>query len=273
VQRYFGHALRRLVLATDLDGTLVGDGEALERLNRWILRHRDEVTVVYTTGRHFDSAVGLFERERLVRPDVLVCNVGAEIRLAPSYDVDPTWNARVREGWNPDRIRDHIRAAFPELVHHEIPTDLRLVFRTGSRLSEIRDAVAKSLENAGLPATVVVSTGGFIDGVPALAGKGRALHDLITLMGWPPDSVLVCGDSGNDLDMLLLGLSGVVVANATEEVLGVCLPDAVYKARNRCAAGIIEGLCHHGFIDERELEEISEAHGWSNGKIGEESAG
>lgn len=263
----------RLVLATDLDGTLVGDGPSLVRLNKWIRDRRDAVAVVYLTGRHSGSASGLIECEGLVRPDVLVCNVGAEIRFAPSYDPDPAWEARVREGWNQALVCAHLKAKFPHLVYHDLPTELRLAYHTDSGLSETRAAVADSLRNAGLPATVVVSTGGFMDVIPAQAGKGRALRYVMQVMGWEDRCVIVCGDSGNDLDMLLLGLNGVVVGNATEEVLGVRLPEAVYRACGQCAEGIIEGLCHHGFMDERDLGATPEDEGWRGDELGKESAG
>jgi hypothetical protein len=49
-------ARHRLVLATDLDGTLVGDGPSLARLSRWIRDRRDAVKVVYLTTRPQRSA-------------------------------------------------------------------------------------------------------------------------------------------------------------------------------------------------------------------------
>ncbi|MBC7335821.1 MAG: hypothetical protein H5U01_06060, partial [Clostridia bacterium] len=54
-----GDAAFRLVLATDLDDTLVGDPEALAELNSHLARRRSRVFLIYLTGRHSFSAVRL----------------------------------------------------------------------------------------------------------------------------------------------------------------------------------------------------------------------
>lgn len=69
------------------------------------------------------------------------------------------------------------------------------------------------------------------------------------------------GDSGNDID-LLFGADdekGVLVANADKQLINAWKQflnkevyndghDRIYHARNRCAAGVLEGLEHFGFL-------------------------
>jgi len=52
----------------------------------------------------------------------------------------------------------------------------------------------------------------------------------------------VCGDSGNDVEMLNLGFPAVLVGNASEEVKNKDWLPTVYLARSFYAVGIWEGL-------------------------------
>jgi sucrose-phosphate synthase len=61
---------------------------------------------------------------------------------------------------------------------------------------------------------------------------------------------LVCGDSGNDEEMLRGEPLAVVVANFSHELKDLKGSRNVYFAKRACAGGIIEGLRHYRFIDE-----------------------
>ena len=70
---------KKYLLATDLDGTFVGDQEALEKLLRFFDDSPDEVALVYVTGRHLSSARSLIAKEGLPTPDMLITDVGTSI--------------------------------------------------------------------------------------------------------------------------------------------------------------------------------------------------
>ena len=58
--------------------------------------------------------------------------------------------------------------------------------------------------------------------IPYLAGKGRALQFALERLGFDEGlkrSVLVAGDSGNDVSMFECGHRGIVVRNATAELV------------------------------------------------------
>ncbi len=67
-----------------------------------------------------------------------------------------------------------------------------------------------------------------------------------------PNETVVCGDSGNDLSMFTVGEErGIIVGNAMPELLDWYHTNAKpnhYLATAPCAAGILEGLQHFGFI-------------------------
>ena len=65
----------------------------------------------------------------------------------------------------------------------------------------------------------------------------------------PLKNFLVCGDSGNDEEMLRGEPRAVVVANYSHELDALKGSRNVFFAKNCCAGGIIEGLSHYRFID------------------------
>lgn len=74
---------RRHVLVTDLDGTLIPlDGHDQNRIDLQTLAaelHEHEVTLVFSTGRHFDSVSHAIGQHHLPIPDWVICDVGTSL--------------------------------------------------------------------------------------------------------------------------------------------------------------------------------------------------
>jgi hydroxymethylpyrimidine pyrophosphatase-like HAD family hydrolase len=90
--------------------------------------------------------------------------------------------------------------------------------------------------------------GPFIDILPAGWDKGRAVEEIMGLVGLAPDEVAAFGDSENDLAMLSVVGHPVAVANATAEVaassrwhIGAAADDAVADALADIAAAASTG--------------------------------
>ena len=110
--------------------------------------------------------------------------------------------------------------------------------------------ISEQLDRNGLRAKVVYSAGRFLDLLPYRSGKGGAVAYLADQLGVAPGNVVAAGDTGNDLDMMRpeLGFRAIAVGNATEELKSFEAPN-LYHARAPYAAGIREGLIHHGWLD------------------------
>jgi HAD superfamily hydrolase (TIGR01484 family) len=71
-----------------------------------------------------------------------------------------------------------------------------------------------------LDVKLIFSHGLDLDVLPKGAGKGEALAFLLHKMkteGWAPQETLVCGDSGNDIELFEVeGVNGVIVSSVKD---------------------------------------------------------
>lgn len=229
------------ILATDLDGTLVGNPEGLQQLLTFYNEQTYDVSLIYITGRYFDSALALIEQEQLPVPDVLVTDVGTSIYTGPNFEKDRDWADRMLEGWEPDRI-DAIASSVEGITKQPLPLENRCSYFVADvqPVEELR----RQLADAGVPHKLIFSGGRDVDVVPHRSGKGQALEYILDKYTIEDAKLLVAGDSGNDLEMLTLGFPSVIVGNAHPELLESPEHPQIYRATQHCAAGIQEAWTH-----------------------------
>ncbi|GKV56302.1 hypothetical protein NCCP2222_22490 [Sporosarcina sp. NCCP-2222] len=237
---------KKFMLATDLDGTLVGNEEGLADLLAYYDGAPYEVALVYVTGRHLDSAKSLIKEVSLPIPDLLITDVGTAIYHHDGEDSD--WKQKMNEHWLPDRIVE-IATDFPELKRQQLPNDYRVSYTVDSNPSAA-GKFKKRLEQEGIPHTFIFSSNRDIDVLPPSSGKGRALKYVIERYAAPDVKLLIAGDSGNDIDMLSLGHPAVIVGNAQPELLDMVDHPNLFRAKTHCAAGIHEAWVH--FYDKKD---------------------
>lgn len=239
------------LLATDLDGTFIGDDDEMRKLYGEV---RDQqITLAFSTGRHLRSIEDFYaERQFEGRADACICMVGTDIylRRGEQYELVEDWHKHIAVGWS--------KAAVEEFLH-DIPearmqdaqwqspfkSSYFLEENAAQRLAELKQRLAK----ADVAAKVVYSADKFLDLLPARSGKGEAVKFLAQLLDIDPANVVTAGDTGNDLDMMRpeLGFRGIAVGNAAPE-LKEFQPEHVYHAERHFAGGIREGLQHFGWI-------------------------
>lgn len=237
--------MSHLLLATDLDGTLIGDDGATHRLNEIVeeLRETKGLKLAYVTGRSPELFNELRKEKSLLMPDALVTAVGTEIYIDGEL-IDEWLHVA---NWDEVQIKDMLSRY----------SSLRLQPATEQRkfkLSYFLEDNYQLVENIrdqlrDLPVNVVYSMSLYLDILPEGVNKGSALQFLADKWGIDTANVYACGDSGNDIDMLASS-NAIVVGNAKDELLRWMEnhTENTYKAKGNFASGIIEGLEHYRIL-------------------------
>ena len=268
----------RLLVCTDLDRTLIANGPQSEsphaRARFEALVARPEVTLAYASGRHRELVQEAIVTHRLPVPEYVIADVGTCI-----YYVEPKLGWQRQLGWEREIAMDWGDKSQNELsdILCELE-DLRLQEpekQNRYKLSyyvpmtpdhdDLTALIRQRLETAGIHARLIWSIDefrgtGLLDVVPARASKYHALKALMQAHGFGHDNTVFCGDSGNDLEVLISPIPSVLVGNAQPELKARAreLADAtghgehlyiacgVFLGMNGYySAGILEGIAYY----------------------------
>lgn len=229
-----------MILATDLDGTfLAGSVKARETLIERFL-HTPDAQLLYVTGRSAASVEELIESGTLPRPHTMICDVGCDIVSATPCEHAASALEWIRQRWG---NRGHaIHSALQDL------SGLRMQERFGDyRLAYYYDdpgvleQARAIVEHFGCDP--LDSDGIYFDVLPPGVNKGATLRRLIKTRGDDADSVLVAGDTLNDLSMLSAGFRAVAVGGSEPDLLAR-LPHSphIHRAKALGCDGIVEAL-------------------------------
>ena len=264
--------MKRFLLCTDLDRTLIPNGiqpespAAMEKFKRLV--NREEITLVYVTGRHralIEQAMSEFD---LPQPDFSIADVGTTI-----YHVDASgwiqsdeWDAQIAPDWRGMTHDELYRllSVFPALRlqekekqnRHKLSFYVPLETDAGALVGEVDARLKYAGINANLIWSIDEAAGlGLLDVLPVSANKLHAIRFLMQQEGYTPENTVFAGDSGNDLDVLMSDIRSVLVANAdaeTKQRAAKAGADALYVARGgylgmngNYSAGILEGAAHY----------------------------
>ncbi len=277
-----------LLLATDLDRTLLPNGDAHEspgvrELFKQFTQHR-ELSLAYVTGRHLALVEDAIADYRLPEPDYVVADVGTTIYRRDQGD----W--RIMAAW-----RDDIAADWDDISHQELTRELtdltELTLQEKAKqndfklsyylplwleLTPLLAQIRKRLTRLGVHAELIYSVDeaskiGLLDIIPARATKFHAVDFLRTYLELTLAKTVFAGDSGNDLPVLVSEIPSVLVANASDQIkqqahaeaehLGnsqaLYLAKGHWRGLNGCySAGILEGAIHFWPETESRLERL-----------------
>ena len=244
-------ANKPLILATDLDGTFLGGSEAERKsFYEWIESQRNQVGLIFVTGRDPGFISDLTKKRGVPRPDYVVADVGTTVaKMGEDHLLSPMVNleAPIEAAWG-----DASSRVFP-MLHHARGLKLQssgFRYRMSYDLdpADFDDSVIEKLEEMGLD--VLISDNRFFDVLPKGVSKGPTLTRLVDHLGLDHARVLTAGDTLNDLSMLTAGVRAVAVGKsepALIEQLGG--HDSAYLARQEGVAGIAEAILHYGFLN------------------------
>ncbi len=263
--------MKRLLLCTDLDRTLIPNGAQTEspsarpRFRRLV--SRDEVTLAYVTGRHRALIVQAIADYELPQPDLVIADVGTTI-----YRVDRSgwrqwdeWDNLITADWHGATHDELYRllSVFPALKlqekenqnRHKLSYYVSLQADAALLINEMHGQLIQADIRANLIWSIDEPAGlGLLDVLPAAANKLHAVRFIMQQQGFGLHNTVFAGDSGNDLDVLLSDISAVLVANADTEVKTAAHAHkaALYTARGdylgmngNYSAGILEGVAHY----------------------------
>lgn len=233
--------MRQTILATDLDGTFLG-GNAAERasLYDWIGQRRDEVVLIYVTGRSLTTMRDVLE-ELPLQPDHIISDVGTAVHFGAERASLPALEHWLDAGWpshTPATVRS-ILARHPHLQEQPVVEGRRVsCFYSDEALA---GAARTELEAAGYD--VLLSAERFFDVLPRGVQKGPTLLRTLSALQLPLERTLVAGDTLNDLSLFQTGLQGVIVANR-EPLLAEAAQGLtnVHWSEKEGAAGVLDAL-------------------------------
>jgi len=274
VMEYFNPqaGFRPSVLATDLDGTLIplpGNSENRDDLKQLsALFEAPEWSLIFATGRHFDSVLEAMREIPLPEPDWMICDVGSRImqRKEGTWQEVGAYADHLQE-LTGGVVRADVEAALEGIagLSLQVPehqTELKVSYQCErAQLESILAEVETRLD--ATPYTCMGSLDpfldrGLIDVMPGPVSKAYALLWLATHASSAPDEVIYAGDSGNDLAALGAGFRAIVVANASpglaakvstlQQERGIPA-DHLYQAKGEASSGVLEGCRHYGLFE------------------------
>lgn len=285
----------KILLCTDLDRTLLPNGHAPEsRLARRVfacIAARDEVMLVYVTGRDITLMKQAITDYSLPTPDFSVCDVGTSIYHLTSvgWTLLEDWQYHIAADWkglNAYKLEKLI-PVFPHLrLQNSVNIKtykLSYYVSPAEKMEKDIKILKQELDGLKIKYHVVSSIDetedkGLVDILPASAGKLKAINFLVKKFGIQSNNVYFSGDSGNDYDVLLSEYRTTLVANATSEFKNRVHRDALTNGslntlyiasgalnsdlNGNYAAGIVEGFMHYfpyseSWIDWEKLHEYT----------------
>ncbi|MCO8121636.1 HAD-IIB family hydrolase [Stieleria sp. TO1_6] len=237
------------LIVTDLDNTLTGDNDALEQFKDMIRSH-ENIGFGIATGRRLDSAMEMIEQLGLPQPDLIDTDAGTQLHYGENLTPDRSWQKSIGYVWKPDEVRsalDGIEGLYRQSDENQ--SEFKISYEIDTEISPSIKKIKKRLREAGVRARVLMSLGMFMDVIPVRGGSDFSMRHVLWKWGFAPEHVLVAGDSGNDVGMLLGRTLGVVVGNHSKEMNRLKNRPRVYFAQASHAAGILEGISYYNFLD------------------------
>ena len=268
--------VKKLLICTDLDRTLIPNGTAEEssqaRALFGKLVARPEVVLAYVSGRDLESIDGAISEFELPQPDFAIADVGSSIysKQAGEWSRLEEWDSQSAGYCKRDRWGE-IGGLFDDLDYLELQEPakqglykLSYYVSAGVDRTALMVKMKNRLKWEEVQAKVIWSTDehqklGLLDILPANADKREAVEFLMRRQRFRADRTVFAGDSGNDMAVLASPIPAILVANAGDEVKRQAYRrsrenrtlESLYIARGGClgmngnyGAGILEGVLH-----------------------------
>jgi sucrose-phosphate synthase len=237
-------------IVANIDKTLVGNSnEHLPALLTLLQENREYIGFGLATGRTIETASAFLEKHHIPLPDVLITSVGAEIYYGRNLHGGRGWETHISAKWNREKIVDLLEDfAFLKYQRAETQRRFKISYELEpgkDRLTMIHERLLKNQCRYNL----IYSLERYLDILPFRASKGKAIRYLSYKWEIPLGNFLVCGDSGNDEEMLRGEPLGVVVGNYSPELDKLKGIRGIFFAGQKYSGGILDGIKRYKFIE------------------------
>lgn len=253
-----GKRLSRLrsFIITDIDNTLTGpENQDLPELIELLKKNRDFIGFGIATGRHLDSALEHLEKHGVPVPDLMITSVGAEIYYSAKLIRDQGWDSHLARKWDREKVVRLLKKF--DFLEYQSDEKTQRKYKVSYDMAPGKDRLAKihdTLTRNRIPYNLIYSHGEYLDILPRRASKGKALRYLNYKWNIPLENFLVCGDSGNDEEMLKSRAQSVVVGNYSPELEKLKKDRSVYFAQRKYAGAILEAIDKLDFLEKARRE-------------------
>lgn len=237
------------VMICDIDNTLIGDRQGLEKLLVRLREAGDRLAFGVATGRRIESAVKVLKEWGVPTPDLFITSVGSEIHYGNGMVEDQGWTRHINFQWKPEQLQEALRGVDGLKLQPKVDQRrFKLSYYLDPEKVKNINAIRACLRKNDLHCKLIYSHDAYLDLLPIRASKGLAIRYLMLKWGLSPDRVLVAGDSGNDIEMLRGETLGVVVGNYSQELESLAGEPRIYFAEGEYATGVLEGADHYDFF-------------------------
>lgn len=231
----------QLALATDLDGTfLEGDHQIKQSFYNALSRVREDVMLIYTTGRSVETVEQFCRRGYLPPPHYLIGDHGTHIVEGVNFQpVDHLQNPIIHK-WN------NGSHTLKELLREERGIQLQPInppYRVAYYYDpdDLQPQTLQKISDAGFD--IILSCDMYLDIVPQGVGKGQSLLKLLDYLNVSQEIAITAGDSLNDLSLFQTGLKGIAVGNSEPKLVAeIKNLSNVYHSSFPGLLGVIDGL-------------------------------
>lgn len=235
----------KYLLISDLDETLLGDDEGLEAFCSYLGSIALRTTLVYASGRFFETIHEDIRNTALPEPAAVIAGVGSEIRSFPEGERFEEWTNRITKDWSAETVRKLLAGtARLESQPEELQSEWKVSYYYPDAGSDELEAISRKLEANRLKVNCIYSSSRDLDILPGDADKGSAARWLAEKWSFPLAHVMAAGNSDNDRAMMGGDMKGIIVANAHDELKQLASREGCYLASRGHGYGVIEGIRH-----------------------------
>lgn len=262
------------VLATDLDGTFIPlEGNTQNRSDLHTLTSQfaaHNISLIFVTGRHFESVVAAITEFQLPEPEWIICDVGTSIfQRQTSGEFTPVsayqdYQDQIITSMPIATLRERL-LSIPglRLQEEEKQGPFKLSFYAdATQLDKLVEQVQADLDQTNAPYSIIHSVDpfngdGLIDLLPATVSKAHALQWWFSEYNLNSEDIVFSGDSGNDLAALTAGYRTILVGNASRTLAQRVYQlhqesgwkNRLYLAKNTATSGVLEGCRWFGLAE------------------------